>query len=397
MSQGSKKKRWPKIQVNLQVGLQITLQIALITLIISAVVGFAGCTQVQTKDNSVHPTSGANAKTLRYVKTIDVVGIGSNDVIKRLIASGDFRDLTRPVAVDVRGNSMIIADAGHLYEKRAITVPEPGYGISDVGLRLVDDAEGIVFRYDLKSGRMKIIHGVGDYVKGDVTDIYLASDDSFYLTDVEGRRGLHFSPTGKLLKIYQHPPNIFRPIAITVDEKRKEVLIADETYSHIVAFDMDKAEPIYGMGKRGNGPGKFRIITDMISIPDGFLVSDRIELRVQILDREGNFVAEFGHGEITFPTALAMDAFGRVYVSDKADSTISVYKAGKLVDKIGRNGYGAGEFRYISDMKVMGNNLYVVDSLNGRIQVFEFLPEAQAAVKKKNQNEPVVAIASLVK
>ena len=360
MSQGSKKKR------------RLTLQIALVC----AAVGLVGCGSMQTKKDNivVHPSTGSNAKTLRYVKTINVVGLGSSDPIKRFVAGEDQHDLNRPVAIALRGNSMIIADSGRVYKKRGITVAEPGYGISDAAIRTVDNAAGVIFRYNLKTERMNMLWGAGDYVKGDVSDIYLASDDSFYLTDVEGRRALHFSPNGKLLKIYKHAPNIFRPIAINVDEKRQEVLVADETYSHIVAFDMKKAEPMYGMGDRGNGPGKFRIITDMIPIPDGFLVSDRIELRVQVLDRAGNFVAEFGRGEVTFPTALAVDVEGRVFVADKADSTIKVFKAGKLIDTVGRNGYGAGEFRYISDMKVLNNKLYVVDSLNGRIQVFEFIP-----------------------
>jgi hypothetical protein len=212
---------------------------------------------------------------------------------------------------------------------------------------------------------------------------------SFYVTDVEGRRALHFSPDGSLLKVYKHAPNIFRPIALTVDEKRQQVLVADETYSHIVSFDMEKAEPIYGMGDRGEGPGKFRIITDMIAIPDGYLVSDRIELRVQVLDKQGEYVANFGQGIVTFPTALATDKQGRFYVSDKADSTIKVFKAGKLIDQIGANGYGAGEFRYISDMKVLDNQLYVVDSLNGRIQVFEFVSDTNK-VALLNKNTSIV-------
>jgi len=394
MSQGSKKKRW------------LTLQIIVL---IGTVVGLGGCAVEQIKKSqTVHPSSSTQAKTLRYVKTIDVVGLGSNDAIKRLIAGQDTHDLVRPVAIDVRGDSMIIAESGRVYKKSGLTVPEPDFGIAtpeaDVGWRMVDEGSGIIFRYDLKTGRMKMLHGAGDYIKGDVSDIYLASDDSFFLTDVEGKRALHFSPTGRLLNIYKHPPNIFRPIAITVDEKRKEVLVADETYSHIVAFDMEKAEPIYGMGSRGNGPGKFRIITDMIAIPGGFAVSDRIELRVQILDRAGNFVANFGQGEITFPTALATDPDGRIYVSDKADSTIRVYKAGKLVDKIGINGDGAGEFRYISDMKVLDNRLYVVDSLNGRIQVFDFIPETTSSdsngIEKNSEaqtavNRVVITMASL--
>ena len=368
MSQRITKKRWS--------ALQIVNASSNALLLASLFVGLVGCVSpASQKKTTVHASVAENAKTLRYVRTIETVGLGSNDVIKRVIAGDDTQKLQRPVAIDIRGNTMIVADSGSTYEHRGMTILSKGESIADAELRTKDNGVGIVYKYDLKTQRMHFLRGVGEHIVGDVSDIYLASDMSFYVTDVEGRRALHFSPEGSLLKIYKHPPNIFRPIAITVDEPRKQVIIADETYSHIVSFDMDKAEPIYGMGGRGEGPGKFRIITDMIPIPDGYLVSDRIELRVQVLDRDGNYVANFGQGIVTFPTALAVDKQGRVYVSDKADSTIKVFKAGKLIDQVGRNGYGPGEFRYVSDMKVLGNQLYVVDSLNGRIQVFEFISD----------------------
>jgi len=334
-----------------------------------------GCVSTPHEPFSIHPSAGENAKTLRYVKTIEHIGLGSNDIIKQVIAGDDVQKLQRPVAIDLRGEILIIADSGYIHEDRGMAILTPGESVADAGLRVTDKSIGVIYKYNLRTERMSYLLGTGDHIVGDVSDVYLASDMSFYVTDVDGRRALHFSSDGSLLKVYKHPPNIFRPIAITVDEKRKQVLVADETYSHIVSFDMDKAEPIYGMGDRGTGPGRFRIITDMIKIPDGYLVSDRIELRVQVLDNEGNYVANFGQGIVTFPTALATDKAGRVYVSDKADSTIKVFQAGKLIDQVGRNGYGAGEFRYISDMKVLDNQLYVVDSLNGRIQVFEFVSQ----------------------
>jgi len=360
MSQRIKKKRRLALQV---------ISISLTTFLL-------GCASTAPpKDSVVHASVGESAKTLRYVRTIDTVGMGSDDAIKQIIAGDDLQKLQRPMAIDLRDDIMIIADSGYIYKDRGMTILSKGEAIADAELRTTDKGVGLIYKYNLKTQRMQFLWGAGDHIVGDVSDVYLASDMSFYVTDVDGRRALHFSPDGSLLKVYKHPPNIFRPIALTVDEKRKEVLIADETYSHIVSFDMDKAKPIYGMGARGEGPGKFRIITDMIPIPDGFLVSDRIELRVQVLDREGNYVANFGQGIVTFPTALAADKQGRVFVSDKADSTIKVFKAGELIDQVGRNGYGAGEFRYISDMKVLGNQLYVVDSLNGRIQVFEFISD----------------------
>lgn len=376
MSQRSKKKR------------RLTLQVVALGLVFAV----AACSPVPTKPGKQKiPTSQA----LSYVKTIDEVGVGNNDLFKQVLAGDETIRLRRPVAIDVHDDFMLIADRGeslaHAGTHPIVTEEQADFreslphssshlrnkniAVASAEVKVQDYNRGVIFKLDFATGRMHILRGTGDMIDDVVSDIYIAKDQSFFLTDVEGRRAMHFSPSGKLIKVYQNAPNIFRPIAITVDEERNEVLIADETYSHIVSFDKDKAQPKYGMGSRGEGPGKFRIITDMIAIPDGFLVSDRIELRVQVLDREGEFVAEFGRNELMFPTALAMDKFGRVYVSDKADSQIKVYKAGKLIEKIGRNGYGPMEFRYISDMKIHNDQLYVVDSLNGRIQIFDIIPE----------------------
>lgn len=380
MSQRSQKKRRPALQV--------------------IVTAFIVCLSACASKPQVSEPASINSKTLRYVNTIDEVGVGSDDLIKKIIAGDETLRLRSPVAIDLRDDIMIIADRGELVDfggTHAVAFEDQAdfreadvqrndrtrikrMAVASAEVRVADYNRGVIFKLDLKTGRMNILRGAGDIIDDEISDVYIAKDHSFYVTDIEGRRALHFSPDGKLLKVYRHPPNIFRPIAITVDEEKKEVLIADETYSHIVAFDMDKAEPKYGMGDRGNGPGKFRIITDMIAIPDGYLVSDRIELRVQVLDKAGNYIADFGRSELMFPTALAMDKFGRVYVSDKSDSAIKVFKAGKLVEKIGRNGYGPAEFRYISDMKIHKDQLYVVDNLNGRIQVFDIVPEGDVAL-----------------
>jgi len=215
----------------------------------------------------------------------------------------------------------------------------------------------------------------GDQVLGEAMSLYIAKDFSFYVTDTDGRRALHFSASGQLLHEYQNDPNIARPIGVAVNESNGQVLIADELYSHVVVFDAGGGEPVYGMGGRGEGPGKFRIITDFLQTDDGYLLGDRVELRIQELDKEGQYVTNFGEGIVTFPTAIAQDDYGRVFVADKTDSQIKVFKEGELIDTVGKNGDGKGEFRYISDMKYAANRLYVADNLNGRIQVFEVLPE----------------------
>ncbi len=360
MSQGTTKKRWLALQV-------IALGFAVLT---------TGCATVEKQ--IVHESVAETAKTLRYLYTIDNVVLGSNDIFKRIITGGESYNLTKPVAIGVRGDTLIISDAGSLWQDLGITISDPVSAIGKAGIRENESGFGALYKYNLKTGHFEDLPGAGDIIQGQISDIYIDKDMSFYVTDVEAKRVLHFSADGDLIREFKNAPNIFSPIAITLDDARQELIIADETYSHLVAFDLKSQDPIYGIGSRGEGPGKFRIITDMIAIPDGFAVSDRIELRVQIFDRKGEYIADFGRGDIMFPTALAVDPDGRIYVADKADSTIKVYKVGKLVDVVGRNGYGAGEFRHISDMKVLGNNLFVVDSLNSRIQVFEFVPEAKS-------------------
>jgi len=360
MSQGTTKKRWLALQI-------VTLCFAVLT---------TGCATVEKQ--IVHPSVAETAKTLRYAYTIDTMVLGSNDIIKRIITGGETYSLTKPVAIGVRGDTLIISDAGSIWDDGGMTISDPVSAIGKASIRVNESGFTSLYRYNLKTGYFEDIPGAGDIIKGEISDIYIAKDMSFYVTDVEAKRVLHFSANGGLIGEYKDGPNISRPIAVTLDDARQELIVADGMYSHIVAFDVKSRNPIYGMGGRGEGPGKFRIITDMIVIPGGFAVSDRIELRVQIFDRKGTYIADFGRGDIMFPTALAIDPDERIYVADKADSTIKVYKVGKLIDVVGSNGYGAGEFRHISDMKVLGNKLFVVDSLNSRIQVFDFVPEAKS-------------------
>ncbi len=307
----------------------------------------AACASTPVLPLDPHPSAGEEAKTLRFQSMIDVVDLGAQDIFKRILFGRDRYDIKQPTAIDVRDDWMYIADAG----------------------------EGMLFKYNLSNRRIEPILWAGDEVAGEVSDIYIARDYSFYVTDVSGKRVLHFSPAGRLLRVFQDAPNISRPIAIHVDEDRRLLYVADEVYSKVVVFGFDGV-PIRGFGARGQGPGHFRIVTDMVRARQGgFYISDRIELPVQLFDAQGRYIEHFGEQELMFPTALAEDRFGRVFVSDKSDSLIKVFRQGELIDAVGRNGYGPGEFRYIGDMKIKGNTLYVADTLNGRIQVFDILAD----------------------
>ncbi|MDH5228584.1 MAG: 6-bladed beta-propeller [Gammaproteobacteria bacterium] len=302
------------------------------------------------------PVAVKQSASLRFVEIIKTLANTTHPILEAFIGQNTIT-LKRPVAAAIRNNELFIADA----------------------------ELGLLIRYDLSRRDSAVLYGAGDKALGEISDVFVMQDgQSVFVTDTLGKRVLWFDRQGNLKKVIKHGPNISRPIAISVNESAKEIYVADEVYSHIVVFDYN-GKPIRGMGGRGEGEGKFRIITDMIPDGDGFLVSDRIEFSVQSLDAAGRYVSHFGDEHLMFPTAIAKDQFGRIFVSDKGDSRIKVFKDGQLLEDIGRNGYGEGEFRYISDMKIANDKLYVMDSLNGRIQVFDIqAPRTAKAVSDKS-------------
>jgi tripartite motif-containing protein 71 len=88
-------------------------------------------------------------------------------------------------------------------------------------------------------------------------------------------------------------------------------------------------------------------------------------------------VAEWGdsgsaNGQFHFPRGVAVDAGGRVYVSDSGNHRIQVFDANGIYQfQWGDSGSGNGQFRYPWHLAVgPGGNVYVVDMENHRIQEF---------------------------
>jgi DNA-binding beta-propeller fold protein YncE len=188
--------------------------------------------------------------------------------------------------------------------------------------------------------------------------------------DALGKKVLHFDEKGVLLNSFADPANLSIPVDVWVDETTEDVYVADGTYSRIVVFNQF-GKAIRAIGRRGTGPGRFRAITAMTAGLDGLYVTDRLELPVQVITKNGDFKYSFGERLQTFPTSVAVDEHQLVFVSDKSDNTIRVYENGDLVATVGGGGAAPGRFRLISDLWVNGDSLYVADTNNRRVQVFK--------------------------
>jgi DNA-binding beta-propeller fold protein YncE len=88
----------------------------------------------------------------------------------------------------------------------------------------------------------------------------------------------------------------------------------------------------------------------------------------------GESLGSYGtkNGQFSEPQGIATDSKGNVYVADTLNHRVQVFDSnGKYKSSFGKFGEKSGEFRFPHDIVVDSKgNIYVADSQNGRVQKF---------------------------
>jgi DNA-binding beta-propeller fold protein YncE len=159
-----------------------------------------------------------------------------------------------------------------------------------------------------------------------------------YLLDVRAMKIVVTEPNGTFRKGYE----IFSLLQIE-DKKRGDTQIegfAVDQEGNILftipvlfsAFRLSPEGQIWGFGRAGGAPGGFNIAAGIAADHRGYYyVADRLKSAVIVFDRNLRFVKEFGYrgfrpDNLIAPKDLAVDAEGRLYVSQVKVKGISVFK-----------------------------------------------------------------------
>jgi DNA-binding beta-propeller fold protein YncE len=269
-----------------------------------------------------------------------------------ITGSGD-NALQRPVGVDV-------ADDGRVY-------------VVDFGRRRVSvfNPQGtFLFSFDQ----------AGDQALGNPVHLQIVNDQ-VWVTD-RRLRGLYvFNLDGSFEREFL-PKNeddfVWAPLALAFDrDARLRATDIDDIEQHQLMYFSEDESRTATVGESeqvtdvNEGLGNFLFPNGLAVADDGRVyVADGNNRRVQVFDDAGEFQEIIDTRGV--PRGMAIDQEQRLYVADALSHTVDVYDLdGKRITAFGERGFGPGQFNFPNDVALDARGrIYVTDRENNQVQVW---------------------------
>ncbi len=151
------------------------------------------------------------------------------------------------------------------------------------------------------------------------------------------------------------------PADIDVDENGN-IYVADFFNNYFVKFSPE-GEPLLVVGIEAFENGQFMGPSGIAVAKDGTIyVSDQLNKRIQVFDKDGNFVKLITNDELTNPEGMTVDKDGNLWVVDAKNCKVFEFdKDGNVILSFGEEGGEDNQFVYPFDVVVTDDAVYVVD------------------------------------
>ncbi|QDV14904.1 NHL repeat protein [Rosistilla oblonga] len=216
--------------------------------------------------------------------------------------------------------------------------------------------------------------------------IAIDAEDQLYIVDTTGRIQV-FSADGEYLRGWKTPDvTNGRPTGLQVDDASRRLLVADTHYFQLLSYSLDgdliESETLGGT--QGTGPGEFSFITDAVRDSAGnYYTGEYSDIdRIQKFSPAGEFLMQWGStgsepGQFVRPQSLAIDRHDHLWVADSCNHRIQVFETSgpepTLVRAWGEFGHQPGQLYYPYGITLGEESdcIYVCEYGNDRIQKFD--------------------------
>jgi DNA-binding beta-propeller fold protein YncE len=274
-----------------------------------------------------------------------------------------------------------------------------GLAVDSKGLLYVADHKvGAIFIFNTETKDVEFIkHGVQARF-GLITGLAIDDSDRLFVSDSELRHVLVFNPQHKAEGSISE--GMSSPAGVAVDNENRFLYVCDTDLDQVLVYD---ADPPYKLlrtiGTSGKKhtltlPGEFAFPTNVAVDGDGnVFVSDTFNDRVEIFDAEGNFIRTFGKagdgpGYFARPKGIAVDGDGHVWVADSVTDRVQAFtQEGRLLLWMGGHGLLPGQFTAINGVTMdKKNRLFTSEQYIARVQMFRYIPDDEARAEKERRD-----------
>ena len=206
---------------------------------------------------------------------------------------------------------------------------------------------------------------------------YSKGDDSYYVVDRLARIQ-HLDHDGKFIAAWRMPEMAQgKPVGLTFGPDGN-LWVPDTHYSRIMVFS-PAGKLLKQFGQYGREKSEFVYPSDIAFDSKGrvFVSEFGDHDRIQVFDRDLNYLFEFGRfgaegGEFSRPQSMVIDG-DLLYVTDACNHRIDVFTTdGRFVRSMGRIGSGLGEFRFPYGLDIDSKGRLVVCEFgNNRVQLID--------------------------
>jgi DNA-binding beta-propeller fold protein YncE len=195
----------------------------------------------------------------------------------------------------------------------------------------------------------------------------------------------------KLVDVVAGAPDykfLVRPYSVITDSKGR-IIVTDPGASGVHVFDFTQKK--YKFIERREKARDAMLAPQCVAVDgqDNIYVTDSESGKIFVFEPNGKYVRAIGslkggEGYFKRPTGIALDAAAqRIYVSDTLRDEIFILDLqGNVLDRFGKAGQGEGEFNLPTELRLSGQDLLVVDSMNFRVQAFDRAGKFEFAIGK---------------